>query len=272
MVNLKDCYLQVNSNLGIVEKNGSVIGFTIKDDENKKIIYLNDSFLCLEELPREIENSDGIGFIGVIYLPFASSFVFCEVNVNIDLGQCCITKTCDCYDEKHFCFNNYVEPKRIGAYTYIINDSCDFPDGNELSNISLFNARTGRICSIGHDIKKIFDNSPLIVLNIRLVPMDNDIHRLEIDLGDRKTFRVWDTIYMGLKVINTNQGISYQVCNNFYNKNPKEDGYYLDSKLVSDAFLSKAAFLTKLSKSIFLKDLENEVKKFNSCYKRRMLI
>lgn len=272
MLNLNDCYLQPNSKLDIVVKNGNVIGFTIKDDENKKIIYLNDSFLCLDELPQESENLGVVEFVGDMYLFYASAFVFCKVNVNMVLGQCYITKTCDSYNEKHFNFNKFIEPKRVAPYTYIINDNCDFSDGNELSDISLFNVRTGRVCSIGHDIKQSFDNLSLIVLNIRLVPMENDIHRLEIVLGDRKTLRVWDTIYMGLKVINTNQGLYYQICNNFYNKNPKEAGYYLEPKLVPDAYLSKVSFLAKLGNSEFIRELESEINNYHIHYKKRILI
>lgn len=214
-----------------------------------------------------------IEFVGLTYLPEASSFVFCKVNLNRCFKDCHITTTCNSYNDIPFKFNNFVEPKRVAPYTYIISDNCDFPDGNELSNISLFNARTGSICSIGRDIKRIFDNSPLIVLYITLVPMDNDIHRLEIVLGDRKTLRAWDTIYMGLKVIDSkNQGITYQVCNNFYNKNYTEDGFYLEPKLGNDVFFSKISFLIKLGKSDFIKELENEVNKYHAHINKRILI
>lgn len=273
MLNLNDCYLQPKSKLDIVVKNGNVIGFTLKNDESKKIIYLNDSFLCLEELPQEENNLSGVEFIGVTYLPFASAFVFCKVIVNIVLGQCYVTKTCDSYNEKHFDFNKFIEPKRVGPYTYIINENCVFPDGSELSNISLFNVRTGHVCSVGKEIKQVFDNSSLMILNIRLVPMENDIHRLEIVFGDRKTFRVWDTIYMGLKVNNTKHfGLNYQVCNNFYSQNYKDDGYYLESKLAPGEFFSKVSFLIKLSNNEFIKDLESKVNNYYSRHKKRILI
>ena len=189
MLSQNDCYLQPNSNLDIVVKNGIVNGFTIKDDKDKMIIPINDLFLYLEELPQEQEISNIIEFLGVTYLPYSRAYVFCKVKVNMVLKQCYVTATCDSYNEKRFKFNSFVEPKRLAPYTYIINDDCEFSKTNNLGNISLFNVKNGYNCSIGQDIKKLFDNLPLSILNIRLVVGEDDIHRLEIVFGDKKTFR-----------------------------------------------------------------------------------
>lgn len=267
MLSLNNCYLLPESRLDMVVKKGNVVGFTVKDSEDKTIIPINDLFLYLEELPQKRNDSTFIEFAGVAYLPYVNAFVFCLVNINMIFKNCQVNIIFDSYNEKLFKFNSFVEPNRVVPYVYVINDNCDFPNGNELGNISLFNVKTGHICSIGQDIKNQFDKSPLTILNVRLVTGEENIHRLEIVIGDKKTFREWDTIYMGLKVISDHKGINYQVCNNFYNKTPKENGYFLNPKLASDTFISKKTFLANFVHSECIKNIEAEV---NNYYVRRL--
>ena len=57
--------------------------------------------------------------------------------------------------------------------------------------------------------------------------------------------------------------------NNFYNQNPIEKGYLLDSKQATDTFLSKETFLFKIKDNEFIKKLENEISNYHGYCKRK---
>lgn len=254
MVWYSDCHLIDNSRLKKIIEKGNVVGFTLSNGSDTREIKINDSFLCLEELPSCNKESKVIYFVGIVFIPSMCSYFFYNAEANLRYMDFCVNNIISSCDGKMLCINPFVEPKRILPYTYIVYDNHSFEDGRYNGDMCLFriNKTNSLILPLENNIKSYFKDTALKVFGIELIPVKGSKYKLEVSLGTEKNNTPSDVIYFDLKIISDTDTLDYEIANIFTYRG---NNYSLVQNKPKDQCYLGEEFFKRFIKSNFMYDL-----------------
>ena len=249
-----NCHLIENSRLKKCIKNGNVVGFTLSNGSDTRMIEVNEHFRYLEELPSCNKSSNFINFVGLVFLPNISSYVFCYATANLCFMDFNVTNVISSCDGKQLIFNPFVESRRILPYTYVVFDNHNFKEGNYNGNMCLFriNATSSIKLPIESNIRNYFKDTALKVFDIKFISSDDNMYKLAISLGDKNGYTPSDTIYFDLRIISDDKVLDYEISNIFTYRGDK---YSLVQNKPRNQYYLGEEFFKRFIKSNFMYDL-----------------
>ena len=215
MVWHSDCHLIDNSRLKKIIEKGSVVGFTLSNEYDTREIKINDSFLCLEELPSCNQSSKVINFIGIVFVPSMCSYFFYNAEANLAFMDFRIRDLVINSKTSSLVINPFVEPKRILPYTYVVYDKSDVKNLSSIGDLCLFNIHNKIMLPLEKNIKQIFSSTALKVFSIKIISLKDSKYKLEVSLGAEKNNNPSDIIYFDLKIISDTDTLDYEIANIF---------------------------------------------------------
>lgn len=252
MVWHSDCHLIDNSRLKKIIEKGSVVGFTLSNGSDTREIKINDSFLCLEELPSCNKESKVIYFVGLIFVPSMCSYFFYNAEANLAFMDFRIRDLVINSKTSSLVINPFVEPKRILSYTYVVYDKSDVKNVSSIGDLCLFNIDNKITIHLEKNIKQIFSSTALKVFSVKIISLKDYKYKLEVSLGTEKNNNPSDIIYFDLKIISDTDTLYYEIANIFTYRG---NNYSLVQNKPKDQCYLGEEFFKRFIKSNFMYDL-----------------